>query len=518
MKRDIFNFSSLSLLMAIVFMVAACTDLEVKEKDSIVIESEGGEFAGVNPAASLASAYQDINAFGDQANWYALMEVASDELLVPTRGTDWGDNGVWRVLHTHDWDATHPQILTTWNQLNSNVFRLNQLLDPKSNASAVQTAEGKFLRAFNMFYIFDLWRQIPFRNASDAPNSDPIVLKGEEAFNFILNDLTQALPDLPTITAGTAANAQVRASKAAARFLLAKLYLNKHVFLNTTVQTDDMTKVVENVDAILTDGYNLAPPGEYFDMFKRKGSNDDLETIFWVNTCVCNKIWNGLHYNQFSPNQAGGWNGFSTTAEFYALFEGNPNSNEPGNGQEERRGFVPNAPGLTQNGIGYGFLVGQQYDKDGNKLKDRAGNDLIFTKDFPGLAGNNERTGIRVIKYHPENNGEYANGVVFYRYADAHLMKVEAILRGASGNAQALLDELRTARGVSSITANLENVLNERGRELYIEGWRRNDLVRFGKWSDTWALKSNTDTYRVLYPIPASAVSSNPNLTQNEGY
>jgi hypothetical protein len=513
------NQSILSLILVLAVVLPACTDLEVKEKDSIVIETESGEFTGVNPTATLTSAYQNLNAFGDQANLYALLEVTSDELLVPTRGTDWGDNGVWRVLHTHDWDATHPQILTTWNQLNSNVFRLNQLLAPVSGATSVQAAEARFLRAFNMFYIFDLWRQIPFRDVNDPPSKDPVVFAGQEAYNFILNDLTSALPELPTIAAGTAANAQVRASKAAAHFLLAKLKINKHIYLGVDAQAADMNEVIGHIDAIKADGYDLAPAGEYFEMFKNKGSNDDKETIFWVNTCVCNKIWNGLHYNQLSPGQAGGWNGFSTTADFYALFEGNANSNEPGNSQEERRGFVPNAPGLTQNGIGYGFLVGQQYDKDGNPLSDRAGNPLIFTKEFPGLAGNNERTGIRVIKYHPENGGEYANGVVFFRYADAHLMKAEAVLRGGTGDAQTLLNELRAARGaVTAKTATLDELLNERGRELYIEGWRRNDQIRFGKWSDQWELKTNTEPSRVLFPIPASAVSSNPNLTQNDGY
>jgi starch-binding outer membrane protein, SusD/RagB family len=518
--RKNFLFNYVSLLIVVAMVLPACTDLEVKEKDSIVIETEQGTFAGVNPTAQLATGYQNLNAFGDQANLYALYEVTSDELLVPTRGTDWGDNGVWRVLHTHDWDATHPYILNTWNILNSNIFRLNQLLATESNPSLVQAAEGKFLRALNMFYVYDLWRQIPFRDVHDPPSQDPAVFSGQEAFDFMINDLTSALPNLPTIMAGSEANAQVRASKAAAHFLLAKLYLNKHVYLNANPQAADMNKVIESVDAIAADGYDLAAPGEYFEMFKNKGSNDDPETIFWLNTCVCNKIWNGLHYNQLSPGQAGGWNGFSTTADFYALFEGSASSNEPGNDQEERRGFVPKAPDppTTQNGIGYGFLFGQQYDKDGNPINDRAGNPLFFTKEFPGLAGNNERTGIRVIKYHPENDGEYRNGVVLFRYADALLMKVEAILRGGTGTAQTHFDALRTARGVSSKEATLDEVLNERGRELYIEGWRRNDQIRLGKWSTTWAMKTNTDAHRILFPIPASAVSSNPNLVQNEGY
>ena len=85
-----------------------------------------------------------------------------------------------------------------------------------------------------------------------------------------------------------------------------------------------------------------------------------------------------MHYNQ----GIGGWNGYCTLAEFYAMFEGDADNNAPGSGQEERRGFVPgiNESNETNNGIGYGFLVGQQYNGDGTKTKDRTGNDLIFTK------------------------------------------------------------------------------------------------------------------------------------------
>ncbi len=95
------------------------------------------------------------------------------------------------------------------------------------------------------------------------------------------------------------------------------------------------------------------------------------------------------------PDQLdGGWNGFSTLAEFYDLFEGAPNSNYVGDGQEERRGWVPDATNAdeTNLGFGYGFLIGQQYSVDGEALKDRAANPLVFTKELPGLVGNNERT------------------------------------------------------------------------------------------------------------------------------
>jgi hypothetical protein len=384
-------------------------------------------------------------------------------------------------------------------------------LHPASGASDQQAAEGKFLRAFNMFWILDLYGKIPFRGADEGVDVDPSVLSSQEAFDFIINDLTEALPDLPNIVPGSET---INASKAATHFLLAKLYLNKHIYLGGDPQAADMDKVIEHVDAINTDGFELQEG--YFDIFK---SDEDTETILYTDASWGNRIWNGLHYFQGAPGQeAGGWNGFSTTADFYALFEGDPNSNELGSGQEERRGYVPDDG--SHFGIGYGFLVGQQYDDNGDPLNDRSGNPLVYTKEYPGLAGNNERTGIRTIKYHPEN-GAFTNHYILFRYADAYLMKIEAILRGGSSDDDplTLLNELRTIRQASEFdNISLDDVLDERARELYIEGWRRNDQIRFGTFTSTWPLKDNTEQHRILFPIPDLAIATNPNLEQNPGY
>jgi starch-binding outer membrane protein, SusD/RagB family len=502
------------LSAAVIF--ASCTNLDVKEKDSLVIETAEGSFAGVDPAAALSTGYADLRGFANQENLYALTEVTSDELLVPTRGTDWGDNGIWRTLHQHTWDPSHQYILNTWNNLNSNVFRLNQLLAPESNPSASQTAEGKFLRGYNMYLLLDLFRQVPFREVDEGVDVNPRVLTPQEVFDFIDTDLMDAMDNLPATGPNTPV--LIKASQAAAHFLLAKLYLNKHIYLGGEPQTADMNKVIQHVDAINAAGFKLQ--SGYFEIFK---PSTDSETILWTDASIGNRIWNGLHYNQQTPdNTGGGWNGFSTTAEFYSLFEGDPESNEPGKNQEERRGFVALNNAQAEYGLGYGFLVGQQYGANGQPLEDRAGNPLVYTKDFPGLAGNNERTGIRVLKYHPTvEGGSFTNHYILFRYADAHLMKVEAILRGgtASSGALALYNELRAVRNASpAASIELMDILDERGRELYIEGWRRNDQIRFGTFTQPFALKESTEEFRILFPVPANALSSNPNLVQNPGY
>ncbi|HNL39523.1 MAG TPA: RagB/SusD family nutrient uptake outer membrane protein, partial [Saprospiraceae bacterium] len=145
----------------------------------------------------------------------------------------------------------------------------------------------------------------------------------------------------------------------------------------------------------------------------------------------------------------------------------------------------------------------------------RTGQPLAFTADCP-LSGAATDKGIRVMKYHAGEFGKY----ILMRYGEVVLMKAEAQLRsGDAAGALATVNSLRSVRGAAPL-GSLDNtsMLDERGRELYWEGYRRTDQVRFGTFSDTWSDKTVTDKYRVLYPIPQQALDSNPNLKQNSGY
>ena len=175
-------------------------------------------------------------------------------------------------------------------------------------------------------------------------------------------------------------------------------------------------------------------------------------------------------------------------------------------------------------GIKAGFLIGQQYDQDGTALEDRGGNPLAFTPQvaIQESGGDLETTGIRVIKYPIDyNSGDNAdNDYVLYRYADVWLMKAEAAMRnGDSGTALDMVNTLRTTRGASTLgSIDADGMLAERGRELYWEGHRRTDLIRFGRFLDAWQEKAASGSERLLFPIPATSLASNPNLTQNPGY
>ena len=521
MKNIRRNTTIWATALTVSMLVPSCS-LDIDETDQLM-RPDATVFAGVEDVDSyLANIYNSISGqTGDQANLYALTEVTTDELMVPTRGTDWGDNGVWRTLHQHTWTPTHSHILQVWNDKNQAVLRSTEIIDPLSAASDEQIAQAKFTRAYNMWIVMDFWGQVPFREATQAVQEIPVVMTRAEAFDFIVQDLTDAIVDLPD--SDPSAGDKFYAVKATAQFLLAKVKLNANVYKGS-YGTTDLQDVIDLVDAIEAAGYGLTT--DYFETFHGPTfANSDV--IWAVPAGVGNRMWNGLHYNQaHTGNGGGGWNGFTTLSEFYDKFEGPENTNAIGSGQEERRGYTQTlaSTDATNQGFGFGFQFGQMYGwRDGAAvaLQDRQGNPLVFTKELPGLIGNNELTGIRLLKYSPVN-GAFTNGVVMARYADAHLMRAEAMFRsGDVTGALAEVNELRAARDNTSALGSLDEMalLDERGRELYTEGWRRNDMIRFGVFKDEFQFKEEIpDAHTDLFPIPSSALLSNPNLVQNPGY
>lgn len=499
-------FTILTLVGLGLFAFNACTDLKNELTDSKATPVSGNTFAG-NAGDLLTSAYNDLNTFCDQAGVYSLTEHVTDEMIPPTRGTDWGDNGVWRTLHGHTWDPTHQYITDSWNILNSRIFKCNQVLASTAPApTAQQAAEAKFLRAFYMFHVMDFWGQVPFRNVGEGPEVNPKVLSRAEAFDFVEKDLTEALPNLPTLNPGGDVKT---ASKAAANAMLAKLYLNKAVYKSAnpagpyTFDNGDMAKVVQYCDAVIADGFTLEP--EFFDIFKAGSTKEIILTNNGNGGSPSNRTHMTLHYDQ-NPS---GWNGFTTLSDFYGKFQDG----------DQRKGHDGKKDGTAFQGVGYGFLVGPQYADDGTPVKNsRDGNKpLVFTPDVP-LSGANTAQGIRVMKYH---EGEYGN-YIFLRLGDVMTMKAEAQLRaGDNAGALATLNAMRAVRAPSLAplgSIDLNGMLDERGREMYWEGWRRNDQVRFGTFTNARAYMKNTAASTVLYPVPQQALDSNPNLKQNDGY
>ncbi len=527
------RYRFLGPFLIVVFLMSSCS-LDITETDSLKTKGASAVFNGVeSPAGSLTNIYNGISGqTEDQSNLYSLTEVSTDELLVPTRGTDWGDNGIWRTVHVHTFGPTHAQVIGVWNDKNAAVLRCTEVIDPLSKATPAQVAEAKFARAYNMWIVMDFWGQVPFRNPKDGPDVTPTVLTRKEAYDLVVKDLTEAIVDLPA-SAPTSAN-KLRPVKATARFFLAKVKLNSIVY-NGSYATNDLNEVISLVDAIEAEGYAVVG-GNYFNLFK--GPTFTNTDVIWnVQAGTGNRMWNGLHYNQVrtsevdgtGTNTGGGWNGFSTLTEFYQKFDGPPATNALGSGQEERRGYTQTlaSTNASNEGFGFGFQFGQMYGwKDGAAvaLKDRTGKPLVLTLAFAesGLIGNNETTGARLLKYSPAN-GAFRGGVVMARFADAHLMRAEAILRGGTAAGKTALGEVNKLRALRANTSALTSIdlpkmLDERGRELYTEGWRRNDMIRFGVFKAAKQFKPAGDGHTDVFPIPASALLSNPGLKQNPGY
>ena len=208
--------------------------------------------------------------WGDQGGFYALTQVTTDETLIPTRGTDWGDNGVFRTLHQHSWDPTIQWVVSTWNDTNRRIFKLDQLIHPASNASADVLAQAKFLRAFQMTQVVDMYGQVPRRDVNSGPSDNPTVLDSAGALSLIMEDIDAAIAGLPALATGEETSDDIKdgtnmITKTAAQFLKARVLLNKHVWLGESAAAADMTAVIDLVDDINSQGFDIHE--DYFEIF-----------------------------------------------------------------------------------------------------------------------------------------------------------------------------------------------------------------------------------------------------------
>lgn len=497
----------ITALVITALSIAGCTKLD----ETLYGEINEGGVGSENVAAVLKASYNAMRApFQGPYGFWALQEFPTDEAMAPTRGGDWDDDGAWRALHLHKWDADHTRIHSVFRDLGSANYVATSVL--QFNPTVQQAAEARFIRAFSEFAVLDGWGQVPYRDPGEDVTKPSRVRKAAEEIDYLIAELTAIMPDLPE-------DSVTSANKDAARMLLMKCYLNKGAFLNRAAPTfdpADMAKVIGLADEIInTNKYILAP--NYFDNFA-PANNVSKENIFTGSNIGgsdaggLNAMWVApLHYNQ-NPS---GNNGFCTLSDFYNKFES----------VDSRRGGA--YPGVTNvSGVRVGFLVGQQLNQNGVALKDRRGNNLIFTPEVNIIERDQNRlevAGIRVIKYPVDyansGSGKPENDWVYYRYSDVLLMKAEALLRTQQAAlALPLVNQVRTKRGATAWTdVTLDKLLDERGREFFWEGVRRQDLIRFGKFLTPWQEKPTDDPKNLVFPIPSNQLA-NPNYTQNPGY
>ena len=458
---------------------------------------------------------------------FALEEVSTDARIMPTRGPDWDDNGKWRALFNHTWDPTNERVRDTYTQLNGIIYSATDLLRFSPNTQ--QQAEARFLRAWASYLVLDLYDQVLYRDPGESLSKLARVRKGTEALTYIISEITAVQKDLPDGPVG-------KANKDAARALLMKCYLNKGVYANRAAPTfaaADMNQVVSLADEIINSGkYTFTT--NFFDNFAPNNTAIGKENIFTQENTFGNggptrDFWKFVsHYNMAPVN---GYNGPATTAAFYSLFEAT----------DKRRGVAyptTGGPANPGNRINVGFLVGQQYDLTTDApVKTRGGAPLVFTQDISlfETGSDLELKGIRPIKYpvdyvsEAKGGNSSENDHVTFRLADVLLMKAEAIMRGGTATSAgtygatplAIVNSLRThpSRGASAMTSlTLSALLDERGRELYGESWRRQDMIRFGTFLAARKDKPQSDAKYLIYPIPQTQVDVNRNIIQNPGY
>jgi hypothetical protein len=514
------TYKKLSVLLTWSVLLASCTDLN----EQLRSELEESVTGNIDPGQLLIGAYNTLNGPYQHDNRWCLQELSTDAAIAPTRGGDWDDNGTHRAIHLHTWNADNSYMRNTFGGLLTAIYQSSNVL--RYNPSPQQAAEARFIRSLAMFDVLDLWGVVPFRESLEDFREMPKTLSAQEAVDFIISEINAAMPALPATGPAYVANQN------AARALLMKVYINKGAFLNRAAPTfdaADMTQVVTLANQIT--GYTISAPGKYFDNFAPDNDVKSTENIFTLYNKegergggVNRAFFTIAHYNM-TP---GGWNGWATLGDFYDKFSQG----------DERLGIYYNYPADTTSNRrreykiqNTGFFAGPQTSWVTNRplmARNPATQPLSFTKEITIRTSGNtlETAGIRVLKYPFDyaSLGQKNNDWVVLRYSDILLMKAEALLRGASGGTEAealeIVNSIRKNRGINELTTlSLDALLDERARELYWEGWRRQDLIRFNKFLQPRQEKPTvSDAKYLVYPIPSQQLAVNTNLTQNNGY
>lgn len=491
-RQNIIKVLSVSALSLGLISLQSCTDLTEPVYSSII---DDGNFPKTDDqiAAVLGPAYGGLRGMTD--NWFNPSEATTDELIVPTRGGDWYDNGDWLAYSRHTWTAQHGPINGVWGFIFGNISQVNQLMVVvKSNPKAVN--ELRAIRAFYYFMAIDLFGNVPI---VESAASNAGTKSRSEVYAFIEKELTEVIPTLNTGKVYSRMNQDV------ANMLLAKLYLNAGVYKGTP----EWQKAYDTVNKVISsaNGYSLSANTLDNFVVQNQGSTENIWAVPYDNFKAggMNFQMRTLHYaNQRTYNLGNApWNGFCTLAEFYNSFD-----------SKDARIKM--------------WLTGQQYAADGTPLKDAKEQPLAFITDFnkdqmTDADPEFQVAGARSQKYEIQRNnpnGDQSNDLVVFRLADAILVKAEAAFRlGKSAEALAGVNSIRTRSGIAPLATLAEgDILAERGREFAWEGWRRNDMIRFGTYTKERKFMKNLDKNRELFPIPQPRIDANPLLKQNPGY
>lgn len=472
--------------------------------------------------SALGAAYTSLYQLCNHNSMNSLQEISSDEAMIPQRGADWFDGGQWLRVHRHEMNANEESVNGGWNFCYNGIANCNRLIElfeglVEADRVSVEDAAGfigelKTLRALFYYWLLDIYGNVPIVTSFAEAEAQPATRPRAEVYAFVESELASNVPNLTRDKNG---ETYARINYWTGKALQAKLYLNAEVFSGTAKWAEAQAAADELINSGL---YSLE--GNYFDNFSsdNAGSAENIFVVPYdqVFATGFNLPQMTLHYgSQFTFDlQQQPWNGYCSLQEFYNSYDAD----------DLRRDGPP--------GRGYGnFITGPQFESDGStpvtdpstEANDPDGNQLTFTPEINEHFPNTLRqAGARIGKYEfaigatPDLDNDYP----IFRYADILLLKAETLMRsGNTGDALALVNQVRGRAGAADLTAlTMDDLLAERGREMFFEGARRQDLIRFGQFGETWDFKPTSDASKELMPVPANQLNANPNLTQNAGY
>jgi starch-binding outer membrane protein, SusD/RagB family len=568
MKKSLYLIRIIMILLAVAAFSQSCTKLDEKLYSEITPDNffqNDAQFV-----SALGAAYTKLGNYAS-GEVYQLNELTTDEMVTPTRGSDWDDGGNWRRLHLHSWKFEDNAVGAAWdfgytgiNTANRLIYQVAQNVTKGLLAQAtadVYVAELKSLRAFFYWQLVDLYGNVPLVTDFTSTDAAPANKTRLEVYNFIVGDLEASAPLLSKAVDGTTYG---RMNYWAAKFLLAKLYLNAGVYTSVvdnsgstvTAGTPQWTKAIAACNEIINSG-KFSLESNYFTNFNVNdaGSKEFIfaipyDQVFFQGFQMGTQT---LHYaNQGTYNfTQQPWNGFCTLEQFYNSYSDN----------DLRKGDAGTLAGPAKNRGN--FIAGYQYLAAGGNAIDAGadGADPDGTKLNLGSIGDGvpqinslgpqcwRQSGVRIGKWEfaqGSDPGNLSNDLAVFRYADVLLMKAEAQWRNtgdaADGTSLALVNQIRERAGLtdlSSLDGKLSfdlaasvvpggELFNEMGREMFAEHNRRQDLIRWGFFNnnDKWVLPfanagdvlKTTGDYLRVFPIGKSKLAANPNLKQNPKY
>jgi hypothetical protein len=523
--------------VALLALAASCTDLDVD------IESQYTEF----PDSELAAEAKASNAYfymrGPLGRHYNIAQsLSSDETMsFSYNGPDYYDSGERIHIALHNWTPDDVAI-GYWGDLTSGITTCNGLIAEMGGSEADVTAPIRAVRAYYFWTLMDSYGDVPLLDHILAENEAIDRAPRADIARFIESELLAVIDLLPTdVTVSTYG----KPTRWMAGALLAKLYLNWVVYTCGDVTTytpaannsklNDAVKACDDIIASgkfdLTDSYMTKFNPEngahikdfiYAMPFDRETQQGMTYARFWTH-----RNGNTGFYGVNLPSSVGGC--LAMNAEFVDKF--NLESDDR-NEQFVGGPLFVRDPGTYKATTNPWMVNGQQV----TLTKEVTLDNLTETMPVDNTPHGGRSQGYRSIKFYMDlkttaaQSRNQSNDVPIFRYADVLLMKAEAILRGATATngdtPMSLVNRIRDYVHAPQVTRNptLDELLDERAREFADENWRRNDLIRFGKFEDDWGYKhiinpnAKTELYRRIFPVPTGILNTNTNWLQNTGY